>query len=80
MKLTKITELEAFRAVIAACEGDVYLLSPSGDKFNLKSLFSQYLALGALLSENGDVLELFCDHHKDEGNFFRFFREYPEVL
>ena len=80
MKLTKTTEVEAFRAAINACRGDVWLETPDGDRFNLKSLFSQYIALGAMLEMNGDELELFCALREDQVHFFKFFREYPEVL
>ena len=80
MKLTKTTEIEAFRAAVDACRGDVWLESPSGDKYNLKSLFSQFLALGALLEKNGDELELFCALPEDESHFFKFFYEHPEVV
>ena len=54
MKLKNIKEVEAFRKVIHDCEGDVYLKSPEGDVFNLKSSLSEYIALGRLL---GDVHE-----------------------
>ena len=80
MKLTKTTEVAAFRAAIDACRGDVWLESPRGDKYNLKSLFSQYIALDAMLRENGDELELYCALQEDEANFFKFFSENPEVL
>ena len=45
MKLTNIKEINAFKEAIAKCRGDVWLLSPYGDKYQLKSLFNQYLAL-----------------------------------
>lgn len=80
MKLTKSTEIDAFREAINACRGDVWLESPNGDRYNLKSLFSQFIALDAMLAENGDDLELFCSIPAEEGHFFKFFREYPEVL
>ena len=80
MKLTKITEVDAFLEAVNACKGDVWLESPKGDRYNLKSVFSQFLALGAMLEENGDELELFCSIPVEEGYFFKFFREYPEVL
>ena len=80
MKLTKTTEIDAFRAAINACRGDVWLESIYGDRYNLKSFFSQHLALGAMLEENGDELELFCALREDEVHFFKFFREHPEVL
>ena len=80
MRLTKTTEVEAFRAAINSCRGDVWLETPDGDRFNLKSLFSQYIALGAMLEMNGDELELFCALREDEAHFFKFFSEYPEAL
>ena len=80
MKLSKTTEVNAFRAAVDACHGDVWLESPRGDRYNLKSVFSQCIALGALLSQHGDELELYCALHEDEVNFFKFFSEYPEAL
>ena len=80
MKLSKTTEVAAFRAAVNACYGDVWLESPRGDKYNLKSLFSQYIALDAMLRENGDELELYCALREDEVNFFKFFSENPNVL
>ena len=80
MKLSKTTEVNAFRAAVDACRGDVWLESPRGDKYNLKSVFSQCIALDALLSQHGDELELYCSLREDEANFFKFFHEHPEVL
>lgn len=80
MKLTNIKEFEAFKQAVAQCKGDVWLESPDGDKYNLKSTFSQYIAFGALLSDHGDELELFCQDSNDEHFFYQFFQKYPEVL
>lgn len=80
MKLTKTTEVNAFLEAVNACKGDVWLESPNGDRYNLKSLFSQFIALDAMLAENGDDLELFCSIPAEEGYFFKFFRKHPEVL
>ena len=35
--------------------------------------------LGALLGENGDCLELFCQLPEDERLFYKYFTEYPGV-
>lgn len=75
MKLKNIKEVEAFRKVIHECEGDVYLKSPEGDVFNLKSAMSEYVALGQLLSEQGDNLELFADRREDEALLLNFIAE-----
>ena len=79
MKLKNIAEVEGFIATVDACRGDVWLESIYGDKFNLKSKLSQYVALGALLGENGDDLELFCQLPEDRAKFYRYFKEYPGV-
>ena len=46
MKLRNIIEIEDFRNTVDSCIGSVWLESTDGDKFNLKSKFSQYIALG----------------------------------
>lgn len=79
MKIRNIRQLNDFIAAVEHCQGGVWLESPDGDKFNLKSRFSQYIALGTLLSENGDSLELFCTHPEDEALFFEFLWNNPEV-
>ena len=72
MKLRNIKEVEEFRKVIHNCTGDVYLKSQDGDVFNLKSALSEYIALGQLLSEQGDNLELFADRREDEARLIEF--------
>lgn len=80
MKLTKISQVEDFLAIINTCKGDVTLTSHYGDKYNMKSLLTQYVAIGALLGERGDELELFCSSKEDEAKFLKFFNENPEVM
>ena len=75
MKLKNIKEVEQFRKVVHECEGDVYLKSQEGDVFNLKSALSEYIALGQLLGEPGDNLELFADKHEDEARLISFLTE-----
>lgn len=80
MKLTKISQVEDFLTIVNTCKGDVTLTSPYGDKYNMKSLLTQYVAIGALLGERGDELELFCSSKEDEAKFLKFFNENPEVM
>ncbi len=79
MKLTKIDQVTEFLAVVDSCEGEVVLRSQEGDSFNLRSKLSQYVAIGALLGEHGNELELFCDKKADEAKFMKFLIEHPEV-
>ena len=72
MKLQNIHEVEDFRKVVHQCKDDVFLKSQEGDVFNLKSAMSEYIALGRLLSEQGDSLELFADSKEDEALLLNF--------
>lgn len=80
MKLNNEVEIVAFRNAIRQCKGSVWLESPEGDKFNLKSTFSQYLAIGNMLNERGNQLELFCGDHADEKIFYDLFNKHPDML
>lgn len=80
MKLTKISQVEDFLTIVNTCKGDVTLASQYGDKYNMKSLLTQYVAIGALLGERGDELELFCSSKEDEAKFLKFFNENPEIM
>lgn len=79
MKFTNIDQVNEFLSAVNKTKGNVYLLSPSGDKYNLKSQFSQYISIGALLSEQGDNLELYCDYKEDESYFLDFLLHHPEI-
>ena len=78
MKLTNIKDVEKFIDVVNSCEDLVYLKSPEGDVFNLKSSLSQYIAIGRLLEESGDTLELFADSIDDETKLIQFLGELDE--
>lgn len=80
MKLRTINQVEDFLATVNSCKGDVWLESQEGDKFNLKSKLSQFIAMGALLSIHGNELELFCSEPSDESKFFRYFADHPGTL
>ena len=57
MKIQNINEVEAFFKVIDQCKGPVELVSPEGDRINLKSKLSQYLSMASMFS-NGYIKEL----------------------
>ena len=80
MKFTKAIEIDDFFDTVAKCTGDVWLTSPYGDRYVLKSLFSRYTAIAALLSEHGDELELYCQNPGDESRFYKYFDEHPDVI
>ena len=75
MKLSNVTDVKKFIAAVNSCENDVYLKSLEGDVFNLKSSLSQYIAIGRLLEESGDSLELFAQTREDEARLLTMLGE-----
>ena len=80
MKIKNIKNVETFLAVVNECKGEVTLTSVYGDKYNLKSALTQYVAVAALLGDHGEELELWCTDKDDEKKFFKMFNELPEML
>jgi len=80
MKFVRVSDFNAFIDTVDECKGQVWLESPYGDKYVLNSLFSRYIAVGKLLDEHGDELELFCQCHEDESRFLKYFHEHPDVI
>ena len=80
MKIKNIKDVETFLKVVNECEGGVTLTSVYGDKYNLKSTLTQYIAVAALVGEHGDELELWCSNKNDEKKFLQMFNEHPEML
>lgn len=80
MKIKNLKDVETFLNVVNECKGDVTLTSQYGDKFNLKSALTQYVAVAALVGEYGDELELWCSDKEDEMKFLKMFDENPEMV
>ena len=80
MRIKKINQVNEFLRAVEKCKHDVWLTSPYGDKYNLKSGLSQYIAIAALLGNHGDELELWCSSKDDEQYFFDFFNHNPQVI
>ncbi len=80
MKLQNIDQVHEFLKVVDECKEDVYLTSSFGDKYNLKSKLSQYIAVAALLGDHGEELELWCDNKEDEQKMLDFLTVHKEVM
>lgn len=72
--------LYAFLSTIDKARGKVFLVSQQGDRYNLKSELTKYVAIGALLGQHGDELELFCECKEDEALFLQFFNKFQGEL
>lgn len=75
MKLKDAAQVNEFLAAVNQCKDQVYLVSQYGDKFNLKSQLSQYIAIAALVNQAGEDLELFCDSKEDEAIMLKYIVE-----
>jgi hypothetical protein len=80
LKIKTGKNVKAFLAVADSCEGHVWLESPWGDRYNLKSELSAYVAAYKLIKDYGEQLQLYCPLAEDEQKFYKFFKEHPEVL
>ena len=54
MKIQNINDVESFFKIVDQCKGPVELVSPEGDRINLKSKLSQYLSMATMFS-NGYI-------------------------
>ena len=79
MKFTKAIEVNDFLRVVDSCKGEVWIESPRGDRFVLKSVFSRYIAMSALLVEKSSELLLYCQLPEDEAKFYEYFDKHPSV-
>ena len=73
MKITTLKDVEEFKKAINECSGEVWLESVYGDKYNLKSALTQYVAIADLLRDKNGELELFAQHPEDELKLMKFF-------
>ncbi|CAM4316411.1 polya polymerase [Paenibacillus alkaliterrae] len=51
MKIYNLDNVDGFFSVLDQCKGVVELITPDGDRLNLKSKLCQYVALSKLLKE-----------------------------
>ena len=73
MKVTNITNIDAFFKVIDDCIGKVELVTNEGDRLNLKSKLSQYVALANVFSDGKiDELELVAYEKEDINRLINF--------
>ena len=77
MRLRSEADVQEFLDAVSQCGGDVYLKSPEGDIFNLKSSMSRYIAIGRLIEEQGDTLELFADRKEDQARLMPLVEDLP---
>lgn len=79
MRLKNIGHVRDFLDTVNRCNDEVWLESDDGDRINLKSSLSQYVAVAALVGNEADNLCLYCNNPADEAKFFVLFSEHPDI-
>ena len=66
-------DVPTFLELLDECKGDVFLMTPEGDKLNLKSKLCQLVGLTRLI-EGGKIAEAFvmCEDEEDASRLFRY--------
>ena len=66
-------DVPTFLALLEECKGDVFLMTPEGDRLNLKSKLCQLVGLTRLI-EGGKIAEAFvmCENEEDASRLFRY--------
>ena len=73
MKITNITDVEAFFKAIGECKGKVELVTDEGDRLNLKSKLTQYVALASVFKDATiGEMELIAEDPEDVRKLVRF--------
>ena len=66
-------DLNAFNTALSSCTGDVYMVTPEGDKLNLKSKLCQLIGFQRLLqTDRIETAQLHCTNPEDEHLFSHF--------
>ena len=75
MELKKDIDIIKFLQAIKQATNIIWLISDQGDKYNLKSTLSRYVAIDALLHDSELNLQLKCESINDEKLFINFFKQ-----
>lgn len=76
MKIKNISNIKDFLEVVDKCRGKVELISPEGDRLNLKSKLTKYVALSELLGASSSLnvadLDIVAYDSKDVARLLEF--------
>ena len=59
-------DLKEFNEVLAACKGDVFMVTPEGDRLNLKSKLCQLVSLSTIFESASTIPEMEIIAHEKE--------------
>lgn len=58
MKFRHISDIDGFFDAVSQCKGRVELVTDEGDRLNLKSKLTQYLAMAKVFSKGSEIPEM----------------------
>ena len=73
MKVKNIKEPKKFFEVLSQCKGTIELVTPEGDRLNMKSKLSQYIILTQMFKDAEiDEVEIIFSEPEDTGLLLNF--------
>ena len=73
MKMQGVIDLEKFLKLLDGCEGQVLMVTENGDRFNMTSKISQYVAVTKILSQDEiPEVEIIANNPEDEKKLIAF--------
>ena len=73
-KLYHLEDITGFFNVVNRCKGRIELITNEGDRLNLKSKLSRYIALANLFNDGGEIpeMEIMCSDPDDVKEIMKF--------
>lgn len=76
MKITNVKNVDGFFEQVGKCNGNVFLHTEEGDKLNLKSKLTQYIAFASLFNEcKIKDMNLSFENHEDIERMLHYLME-----
>lgn len=76
MKVENITNIDKFFGVVEKCKGRIELVTPEGDRLNLKSTLTKYVALAKAFSDGKiGCMEIVAHEVEDAQLIVKFMHE-----
>ena len=69
-------DIHAFEKAIDRCNNSVWLVSPEGEQYDLKSDMERYLGIARLIQDQKNEMELFAATYADEMIMMDFYRRH----
>ena len=74
MKIRTRQDIEAFQTAVDQCTNTVWLMSASGEQYNMKNDKEWGKGLSRLLNDEKDEVEIYASNYHDESVMMNFYR------